>query len=302
MLKVEESSGWAAPRTCESCRSAPCTVYCRADAAALCAACDASIHSANLLARRHHRVPLLPDLAGGGLVVRPGLSAAYHVGVPSGAGEKDGDEDAAAWLLFDAVKGGSEGAGGLSFAEEADEFLDLVEYDSSENECGSDQQQLLQEAQQFSHGKSEERDHLVPNEQHQHSLQMEFDASNGFNYSSSLSHRVSLSSMDASVVPDTSIGAPKGTMDLFSGHHPLQVQPQLNLMDREARVLRYREKRKTRRFEKTIRYASRKAYAETRPRIKGRFAKKSDVELEVDQMFSTAVVLANSRFGVVPSF
>ncbi|URD74613.1 zinc finger protein [Musa troglodytarum] len=302
MLKVEESSGWAAPRACESCRSAPCTVYCRADAAALCAACDASIHSANLLARRHHRVPLLPDLAGGGLVVRPGLSAAYHVGVPAGAGEKGGDEEAAAWLLFDAVKDSSEGAEGLSFGEEADEFLDLVEYDSSENECGSDQQQLLLQEAQFSHGKSEEREHLVPNEQHQHSLQMEFDASNGLNYSSSLSHGVSLSSMDASVVPDASIGAPIGPMDLFSGHHPLQVQPQLNLMDREARVLRYREKRKARRFEKTIRYASRKAYAETRPRIKGRFAKKSDVEMEVDRMFSTAAVLANSRFGVVASF
>lgn len=45
--------------------------------------------------------------------------------------------------------------------------------------------------------------------------------------------------------------------------------------DREARVLRYREKRKNRKFQKTIRYASRKAYAETRPRIKGRFAKRS---------------------------
>lgn len=33
-----------------------------------------------------------------------------------------------------------------------------------------------------------------------------------------------------------------------------------------------------RRFEKTIRYASRKAYAEVRPRIKGRFAKKEEVE------------------------
>ncbi|MEW5318424.1 MAG: hypothetical protein WDW38_009647 [Sanguina aurantia] len=41
-------------------------------------------------------------------------------------------------------------------------------------------------------------------------------------------------------------------------------------------VLRYREKRRTRRFEKTIRYASRKAYAEVRPRVKGRFAKKED--------------------------
>ena len=40
---------------------------------------------------------------------------------------------------------------------------------------------------------------------------------------------------------------------------------------------RYREKRKRRTFEKTIRYESRKAYAEVRPRIKGRFATKDEV-------------------------
>lgn len=48
-------------------------------------------------------------------------------------------------------------------------------------------------------------------------------------------------------------------------------------MNREARVARYREKRKRRTFEKTIRYESRKAYAEVRPRIKGRFATKEEV-------------------------
>ena len=48
-------------------------------------------------------------------------------------------------------------------------------------------------------------------------------------------------------------------------------------MDREARVLRYREKKKRRKFEKQIRYASRKAYAEMRPRVKGRFAKVPDM-------------------------
>ncbi|PKU85884.1 transcription factor GHD7-like [Dendrobium catenatum] len=47
-------------------------------------------------------------------------------------------------------------------------------------------------------------------------------------------------------------------------------------LDREAKVLRYKEKRKKRRYEKQIRYASRKAYAEMRPRIKGRFAKTSE--------------------------
>ncbi|KAL6638715.1 hypothetical protein ACP70R_023574 [Stipagrostis hirtigluma subsp. patula] len=45
--------------------------------------------------------------------------------------------------------------------------------------------------------------------------------------------------------------------------------------EREARVRRYREKRKNRKFQKTIRYASRKAYAEARPRIKGRFVKRA---------------------------
>jgi hypothetical protein len=47
-------------------------------------------------------------------------------------------------------------------------------------------------------------------------------------------------------------------------------------MDREAKVMRYKEKRKRRRYEKQIRYAARKAYAEMRPRVKGRFAKVPD--------------------------
>ena len=66
-------------------------------------------------------------------------------------------------------------------------------------------------------------------------------------------------------------------------------------VDREARVLRYREKRKNRKFEKTIRYASRKAYAETRPRIKGRFAKRSEVEVE-------SLMAAEASYGVVPTY
>jgi len=51
-------------------------------------------------------------------------------------------------------------------------------------------------------------------------------------------------------------------------------------LDREAWVMRYREKRKYRKFEKTIRYSSREAYAETRPRIKGRFAKRTEIEID----------------------
>lgn len=87
-----------------------------------------------------------------------------------------------------------------------------------------------------------------------------------------------------------------------SGTGTTQVT-QLCGLDREARVLRYREKRKNRKFEKTIRYHSRKAYAETRPRIKGRFAKRTDVESEVDHLYvSAAAYMADSQYGVVPTF
>ena len=117
-----------------------------------------------------------------------------------------------------------------------------------------------------------------------------------------------MSSMDVGVVPESTVSeisisqhrTPKGTLELFSTS-AIQMPSQLSPMDREARVLRYREKKKTRKFEKTIRYASRKAYAETRPRIKGRFAKRKDVEVEDDQMFSSTL-MAETGYGVVPSF
>ncbi|KAH0937504.1 hypothetical protein HID58_004965 [Brassica napus] len=58
--------------------------------------------------------------------------------------------------------------------------------------------------------------------------------------------------------------------------------------------------RKNRKFEKTIRYASRKAYAESRPRIKGRFAKRT--ETENDDVFFSQVYASAGQYGVVPTF
>ncbi|CDY65591.1 BnaC05g50730D [Brassica napus] len=48
---------------------------------------------------------------------------------------------------------------------------------------------------------------------------------------------------------------------------------------REARVSRYREKRRTRLFSKKIRYEVRKLNAEKRPRMKGRFVKRASLAL-----------------------
>jgi len=88
--------------------------------------------------------------------------------------------------------------------------------------------------------------------------------------------------------------------------------------ERVARVQRYREKRKNRKFQKTIRYASRKAYAEARPRIKGRFVKRAPAAAAATNASDTAKFWLSfsddarddgvgfyvdaAAYGVVPSF
>ncbi|OAY71184.1 Zinc finger protein CONSTANS-LIKE 3 [Ananas comosus] len=55
------------------------------------------------------------------------------------------------------------------------------------------------------------------------------------------------------------------------------------LAEREAKVMRYKEKKKKRRYDKHIRYALRQAYAEMRPRINGRFAKAPEMSPKPQQ-------------------
>ena len=57
-----------------------------------------------------------------------------------------------------------------------------------------------------------------------------------------------------------------GEMMMVAAHHQTR-------QERHAKVMRYREKRKRRCYDNQIRYESRKAYAQLRPRVKGRFAK-----------------------------
>ncbi|WOG82674.1 hypothetical protein DCAR_0101840 [Daucus carota subsp. sativus] len=59
-----------------------------------------------------------------------------------------------------------------------------------------------------------------------------------------------------------------------TGTEPI-ILPQYRPGIRKAKVLRYREKRKEWKFEKTIRHSSRKANAETRGRVRGRFARRT---------------------------
>ncbi|KAK1560539.1 hypothetical protein Q3G72_027843 [Acer saccharum] len=95
---------------------------------------------------------------------------------------------------------------------------------------------------------------------------------------------------ESSVVPDQHLETGGRVSHSSDGHkeqshHPdpvttetVPVLPkfglhELNSQERDSAISRYKEKRKTRRYDKHIRYESRKVRAESRTRIKGRFAK-----------------------------
>nr|ATU32511.1 CONSTANS-like 2 protein [Cymbidium ensifolium]AXY87609.1 CONSTANS-like protein-like protein [Cymbidium goeringii] len=265
---------------CEVCEQSPAAVTCKADAAALCSSCDADIHSANTLASRHHRIPIVPffdspssDSAGGG---------------GSGHNSLFSSDADASWILQELPKDPplEMPKSANCFFSEVNPYLDL-EYASS-IDAGIYQSDSVVPA-----GAG------IPA-----SFMLDFSkpkpAYTGYTISPSMS------SSEVGVVPDGE-GSAMADVSTCGGGRSSSVTA-VSVMDREARVMRYREKRKNRRFEKTIRYASRKAYAETRPRIKGRFAKRAEVEAEVERLYSSAAaataafMAVDPVFGVVPSF
>ncbi|XP_062233971.1 zinc finger protein HD1-like [Phragmites australis] len=298
-------------RVCEACERVPAVLACRADAEALCATCDAQVHSANPLAGRRQRVPVVPLPAAAAASVLAEAAAAITTAI----GDKEKEVDS--WLLLSKdsdnnnCSSSSNNNNNMYFAE-VDEYFDLAGYNSycdnhinnNPEQYGMQEQQLMQK--EFGEEGSE---CVVPsqvamaNEQQQN-----YYGVVGAKQAASMTAGISFSSMEVGIVPDNmatnmtnpGILTPAGTINLFSGSS-LQMLLHFSSMDREARVLRYREKKKNRKFEKTIRYATRKTYAEARPRIKGRFAKRSDMEVEVDQMFSTAA-LSDGSYGTVPWF
>ncbi|KAM6542014.1 hypothetical protein CsatB_006461 [Cannabis sativa] len=289
---------------CEVCEQAPAHVTCKADAAALCVTCDRDIHSANPLARRHERVPITPLYESVNTAKSNGGNGGDSGGAvnflndryfPEDAAEPNQttaevsteEAEAASWLLPNpkAMESPDLNSGQYVFPDMVP-YLDL-DYGhldpkleaQEQNSSGTDGVVPVHS------NKSSQSQPPMANEQ---CYEIDFSGSNK-HFLYNLSHSVSSSSLDVGVVPD----GPNG-VEICENNKPMGSNgpqaAQFSSADREARVLRYREKRKNRKFEKTIRYASRKAYAETRPRIKGRFAKRTEVEIEAE------------RYGVVPMF
>ncbi|CAH8366276.1 unnamed protein product [Eruca vesicaria subsp. sativa] len=273
---------------CEVCEQAPAAVTCKADAASLCVTCDSDIHAANPLASRHERVPVESFFDSAVAKISPSTFGILgdSTAVDLTAVPVMGNSDLCTWLLpndFNKIETGTE-------LKSSSEFV-LSEFDFEyTNSFGADSLVPVQT-----------KTEPLPLTNNELCFDLDFCRSklSTFTYpTQSISHSVSTSSLEYGVVPDGTNTVPfnmsTSTITTSTGSE----QP--SSMDREARVMRYREKRKNRKFEKTIRYASRKAYAESRPRIKGRFAKRN--ETENDDVFFSQVYASVAQYGVVPTF
>ncbi|XP_037468028.1 zinc finger protein HD1-like isoform X2 [Triticum dicoccoides] len=305
----------------EAYKHAPVVLECHADAAALCAAYEAQVHYTNLLAAMHQRVPVVSHPA----AAIPAASLfAEAAATPPVLGRKEED---ASWLLLSKDSDNHNHSGNNSSSSstsryfgEVDQYFDLVGYNSYYDSRMSNQEQYVMQEQQHlqqmqkeyaeqqmqkEYVEKEGSECIVPSQSAIVSRphQSGYAPLVGAEQAASVTAGISFS-MEAGIVPDntvqSSILRPAGAIGLFSSPS-LQTPLHLSSKEREARVLRYKEKKKSRKFEKTTRYATRKAYAEARPRIKGRFAKRSDAEMEVDQTFSTAA-LSDSSYSTVPWF
>ncbi|KAJ4882731.1 Zinc finger protein CONSTANS [Raphanus sativus] len=305
---------------CESCERAPAAFMCEADDVSLCTACDSEVHSANPLARRHQRVPVVP-ITGNSC---SSLATPHHTSVTEPEkravlvqDDREGKEDAketASWVFPYSDKVNHNNNNQNNELLFSDDYLDLADYNSSMDYKFTGDYNQHQHKQdctvpQTNYG----GDRVVPlqleetrgNLRHKQQNITYGSSGSQYNYNGSINHNANNPSMQTDFVPEPTARVttashqktPKETI-----HQPPEPLVQmLSPMDREARVLRYREKRKRRKFEKTIRYASRKAYAERRPRINGRFAKMSETEVE-DQEFNTMLMYHDTGYGIVPSF
>ncbi|KAK8615135.1 hypothetical protein V6N13_068919 [Hibiscus sabdariffa] len=265
---------------CEVCERAPATVTCKVDAAALCVTCDA----ANSLART-----VAPFFDSADSTVK---SSPFSFLMPT-------DHDAAN------CKQEMEETNSIEtvdlFFSEMDPFIDF--------DLQNPSRQLHNAAM----------DSVVPVQTKAATIppinngnRFEFDFRRGselptFSHQTppSLRHSVSSSSLEVGTVP--TMADPNAPISSSSTNN--QTIQAVGI-DREARVLRYKEKRKNRKFEKTIRYASRKAYAESRPRIKGRFIKRAENDdvAVIGHMFDSSSYVfvpdfvTDTEYSVVPSF
>lgn len=304
-------------RLCAVC-AAPASYYCAQDDALLCASCNVSIHSANALASKH-RVVTVAEYMGEAQAAHSEASAAARPTHPAAAEDATtslhGSEGVVPELscaaevpgadcdvLEDALKMDDADLFDLGngWLEKLDAGIDLgAMFNSVNSDAGL--VPTAEELQQARTGQGEvpsweEDAHAPSSPEFMLSLkeeELDWLVPNGV---------PSLPTVPESMEVEPSAARPTTQapkqMSVFQMPAPVvKVSRAEATLNRRQRLALYREKRKNRKFNKTIRYASRKAYAEVRPRIKGRFA--TPAEIAQMKAEAAAKAAAKAAFGTM---
>lgn len=271
----------------------PADLYCHNDDANLCYACDHAVHSAHAITRNHRRTPIRGCCA-------KDDSLDEHIAVPQellplGKTERLNDIDLSfsddGWFTVpdtacSTVRSAAKPGKGKSF-----ELDDLFGFDAA-----------LDEEVAFALDPADDllSDCLVPIEAVVPTDELSPPSPAAFKeeVAEQVPEADTVHSPEAVPAPAVSPPPPHAAqapsiaftypsvcdvvpnVDNYIPHSLIPVDSStrgIALAERREKVQRFREKKKNRQFKKLIRYASRKRYAEVRPRIKGRFARKDEI-------------------------
>ncbi|QCD79047.1 zinc finger protein CONSTANS [Vigna unguiculata] len=276
-------------------------VYCRSDAACLCLSCDRSVHSANALSRRHSRTLLCERCNSQAAFVRcveekisvcqncdwlgDGVSTSWthkRQGISCYSGCPSAAELSSIWsfvldipsirecttceqeLGLMSINENSESVGVAT--NEKCPALCCEDFDMDEVDLNIEKyEELFGSEELFENGGI---DSLFGTKD----MSAEVNAcSNAASADSILSTKTEPIVCFSGITGDYQDCGASSSMVLM-GEHPCPDNS-LHSANRTNAVLRYKEKKKARKFDKQVRYASRKARADVRRRVKGRFVK-----------------------------
>ncbi|KAK1259594.1 Zinc finger protein CONSTANS-LIKE 14 [Acorus gramineus] len=259
-MEDQRRSSSSPATACDFCSNSNAVLYCRADSARLCLPCDRHVHSANTLSLKHVRSRICDNCRSSPASVAcatDGLVLCHEC-----------DFDSHGTCGSSAVDHRRSTLEGFSGTPSPLEIASAWGFDLSEKVHGD--LQFLSQIWDFKLGRLRDCE-----ETKGYGVNDAGFAIKSYNELIKEACFVGVESLD--VVYDVngpSVPEEVGSSDVSA---VTKIDSELLAQNRGNAMLRYKEKRKTRRYEKHVRYESRKARADTRMRVKGRFVKANNV-------------------------
>ncbi|BAT95673.1 Zinc finger protein [Vigna angularis] len=255
---------------CDGCADSPASVLCYTENSVFCHHCDCQNHNNHLLSRQHQRRSLqgfsgCPSVTQ--MLIFLGLTEESLLSTEGGNSHHDGHSNLHVWNA-------------PSVFGPEDFISSSSSYKNRKGACGRQREEIVSQLGELIKLEADlirgEVDAAEPQKQFEN-LSTGFERDTETNMFPSYEagvfcwHGESSDRANQIVPSDNSVSDYSKKQGQPSNY--LKPPKELTSHERDSALLRYREKKKTRRYHKHIRYESRKVRAESRMRIKGRFVK-----------------------------